>query len=600
MIKHALHLYRELASGFRKGLFRFFKYQLITNLLFSILIIPCFMLATEAVLRGTDYPAVSNTMLFDFIFSGSGIAYLIMGAGIVLLGILLQLCGLIVISAQVKHDVPESSYSQLLMYTLKKLPRMFEIGTLLVFAYLLLIAPLTGSGLKLDFFETLEIPDFIMGVIDNSFGLTFISSLMMMLMTVCGFLMVFTFHFMILGNLKPSQAVKFSALMIIRNKWHFVKDVILVLVLIAGIFAVGEWTWSIATTSLIDQLDAAKSMSRAIVVFLLLLQHSGMILIGMLFIPFEIYHFTLMYYEFVEQDDLFQAFRDFSIKLPQKHKPSLIDCIFQKTPLFMSAVVVIMILISIPAGVFFNEIFRADYPVAVMAHRAGGVESLENSVPAALNSIQMGADWLEVDVQRTKDGIYVLYHDESMQRLDEDENLITEVTYDYIKQNQIKATTLESMLQACKGKVRLNIELKGAHADPQMVDDLVKMVQKYGLVNEVILTTQNYDLIVYMKHKYPKIKTGLIYFMSIGRISELEADYFIVEMREVTEALIDSIHQANKKIIVWTVNDADDMWDFTRMSVDGIITDEIKALKKVIDERDRESDEELMYNVFFY
>lgn len=600
MIRHAFKLYGELARGFKKGVSRFFKYQLITNLLFSVLILPLFMAATNAVMRMSHYPAVSNTMLLDFIFSPSGMLYLLLGAGVVLLGVLLQLCGIIILSAQVLHDEPESSYWELLKMTLKTLPRLFEVGIVLIFAYLLVIAPLTGSGLKLDFFESLEIPDFIMTVIDGSTALSLSIVLVMLALTVVGFFMVFTFHFIILGKLKPSQAVKSSMLLVERHKGHFIKDVVLVLMLISVVFVAGEFLWGVATTSLIDQLDAANSMNRVLVVFLMLLQQVGVLLIGMLFIPFELHHFTVMYFEFVEKDDLFYAYREFISVIPAKRKPSWLDRLLCNRPLFIGLAIGGMLLIAIPSGVFFNEIFRADYPVAVIAHRAGGVNEQENSLVAARQSIQVGADWLEIDVQRTLDGVYVLYHDAAMKRIDNDSQLITEVGYDYIRSNQIQADTLEAMLQTCKGKIKLNIELKGEGTDKQMVDDVVAMVKRYGMSKDILLTTQNYDLIVYTKQKYPNIMAGLIYFLSIGNISELQADYLIVEMREATETLIDAAHEANKKVIVWTVNETDDMWDYTRMSVDGIITDEIQELKRVIDERDRESDQDLMYNIFFY
>lgn len=296
MIKHAFRLYAELATGFRKGLSRFFKYQLITNLLFSVLILPLFMAATNTVMRMSHYPAVSNSMLFDFIFSTSGIVYLLLGAGVVLLGILLQLCGLVILSAQVLHDEPESSYWALLKVTLKTLPRLFEVGIVIVFAYLLIIAPLTGNGLKLDFFESIEIPDFVLSVLNSSIELSLLIAGVMLLLTVLGFFMVFTFHFIILGNLKPSQAVSASAQLIRRHKGHFVKDVVLVLLFISTAFVAGEFIWGVATTSLIDLLDAASSWNRMIAVFMMLLQQMGAVVIGMLFIPFELYHFTVMYY----------------------------------------------------------------------------------------------------------------------------------------------------------------------------------------------------------------------------------------------------------------------------------------------------------------
>lgn len=596
-----IKFYKHILVGFARGFSSYFRYQLFTKFIFAILVMPLFLVATNKLIQSTSNGVISNNMLIDFLLSPKGLIYLGLALLLLIIGILFELCGFIILSANFEFETDKRlrDFKSLFQQILSYFPRFFEYGILVILLYLIFLTPFTGIGLKLSFLENFQIPEFVNQAISQSTLLSILEWVLFFLLCIPGLLMTFTFHFIVLGHKPPSQAIRSSFQLIVRHWRHFIKDVILVLLFVTCFFILSEWLWSNFINVILNQLDSTQIVHRSLVVFLVLLQHIGVLFMTMMFIPFEVYHFTVMFYELTEKDERFKYLTSTYPKLAIKSKPSWIDKIFQKRLLLISFSVVLLILISIPFGVFFNEIFRADYPIDIFAHRAGGVNILENTLESAKSSIENGADWIEIDVQRTIDGEYVLFHDASMKRLSGKSLYIENSTYQEILSLQSNIVTLEKMIQTYKDRVKFNIEIKGTHTDETALE-VLRLVNRYQIEQSVLVTSQDYELIQNIELKQPSIQTGLIYFLALGNVATLNCDYLILEIGEANENTIRSIHDANKKAIVWTINDEDDLWDYIRMEVDGIITDDVPLLKSLIEERDNESDDDLLFNLFFY
>jgi len=160
-----------------------------------------------------------------------------------------------------------------------------------------------------------------------------------------------------------------------------------------------------------------------------------------------------------------------------------------------------------------------------------------------------------------------------------------------------KIPTLEEVLKLSKNKMNLFIELKGKTADKKMVDDVVKLVKKYKMEKQVVFISMRYTAIDYVKTKYKEFKTGFIYFLFLGDMSKIKADYMLFSEDFVTKNHIDEIHKHKKKAIVWTVNSLDSMKKYLDSSVDGIITDRVNDILKLKERLDIRSDKDLVYDL---
>lgn len=130
--------------------------------------------------------------------------------------------------------------------------------------------------------------------------------------------------------------------------------------------------------------------------------------------------------------------------------------------------------------------------VFVIAHRADWRGAPENSIQAIENAIRMGVDMVEIDIQRTADGEFVLMHDPTLNRTSTGKGRIADLTLEQIRKfrlrsgNGIKSRraipTLEEALLACRGRVLVNIDKGGDY-----IREILPVIQRTGTEKQVII-----------------------------------------------------------------------------------------------------------------
>lgn len=130
--------------------------------------------------------------------------------------------------------------------------------------------------------------------------------------------------------------------------------------------------------------------------------------------------------------------------------------------------------------------------VLVVAHRADWRFAPENSLAAIENSIRLGADVVELDVQKTKDGQLILMHDKTLDRTTTGKGKVAEWTLDSIRTLRLKngaalrtkhrVPTLEEALLTAKGRIMVNLD----KAYP-IFDEIFPILEKTGTVGQIIM-----------------------------------------------------------------------------------------------------------------
>ncbi len=235
----------------------------------------------------------------------------------------------------------------------------------------------------------------------------------------------------------------------------------------------------------------------------------------------------------------------------------------------------------------FDTLFPQESSVAIIAHRGGGTEGPENTLAGIEKARELGAYGSEIDIQRTKDGFYVLNHDGNFQRVAGEKRKPEEMTLGEVKALSVEGEPVPT-LEAAKGHVVLFIELKGETADRQMADDTVKAVKECGIEQDCVLICLKYDLIDYIESTSPEIRTGYLTFASFGDTALLNCDYLALEEKSATADAISAVHKQGKKVLVWTANEKKSQKHFLCSTADGLITDEIAQAAELLGElRDR-------------
>ena len=151
-----------------------------------------------------------------------------------------------------------------------------------------------------------------------------------------------------------------------------------------------------------------------------------------------------------------------------------------------------------------------DSTVEVTAHRGGARIAPENTISAMEAAVNALADYAEIDVQETRDGEIVLLHDTNLSRVTGVDAKIWDLTYAEVSQLDAgikfhkkfrgeKIPSLGEVLDYCRGKIRLNIELKYNGHNPDIVPKVVRLIEEHDFVDSCVITSMNYSFLEQVK-----------------------------------------------------------------------------------------------------
>ncbi|MBQ1639987.1 MAG: hypothetical protein II051_01935, partial [Lachnospiraceae bacterium] len=240
----------------------------------------------------------------------------------------------------------------------------------------------------------------------------------------------------------------------------------------------------------------------------------------------------------------------------------------------------------------FGHLFPEKEDALVISHRGGGIMAGENTLAGLEEAISLGAGGSEIDIQRTRDGHYIVNHDRTFQRVAGINRTAQDMTLEEVKHLRVlgpdgkmyPVATLEEMLEASKGRIHLFIELKGSSANRKMVRDVVRMIEDYDMVEECSIISMNYNMVEYAEETYPTIDTGYVCYFSYGNVAALDCDFLVLQDKGATASTVILSQLANKKTYIWTINDKRSMHYYLNGIADGIITDRPKKALSIYEE----------------
>jgi glycerophosphoryl diester phosphodiesterase len=214
-----------------------------------------------------------------------------------------------------------------------------------------------------------------------------------------------------------------------------------------------------------------------------------------------------------------------------------------------------------------------DFPCTVGAHRGASIDHLENSYSALLAADQDPQyAFIEFDVQYTKDGEIVVFHDKRLLRL-------------FGKLATIKNSTYAELMDASDGQIvryrdiigsvnkKLNIEIKSRgdnEEDCRLADAIIQDIQARGREKDIMISSISSDVIRYIHETHPSVPTGQIYWLTSStylhfdlltkrlyqEFNESNADYLMLHVANLRniEGLL-ALKPEGKTIIFWDFDD---------------------------------------------
>lgn len=254
-----------------------------------------------------------------------------------------------------------------------------------------------------------------------------------------------------------------------------------------------------------------------------------------------------------------------------------------------------------------------EMPARIFAHRGYSKEYPENTQLAFEKAIECGADVIETDVHLSKDGHVVIVHDEELSGTTNGKGRVGGLTLQEIKQldaayhftrdgesypyrgTGITIMTLEEMLEAFPLQ-RFNVDLKDNNA--VLARKFCDAVIHYKAEHRVLGASQYGKNVRYIRKRIPRMATsfglwgvlGFFFLFRAGLLGlfrkfsgdALQIPPAIGPSNLANAALIRAAHSKGIAVNVWTINSERDMRRLLDMDVDGIMTDDIPLLQKVL------------------
>lgn len=225
----------------------------------------------------------------------------------------------------------------------------------------------------------------------------------------------------------------------------------------------------------------------------------------------------------------------------------------------------------------------------VFAHRgatnvADGVT--ENTLAAYSLAMELGASGVELDVRRTVDGSLLLHHDPVLS----DGRVVAELT---VEERPASMPTLVEALDVLDGAL-VNIEIKNSPDeeafDPtcRVADDVVALLSARDGRDRVLVSSFHPETVDRVGSLAPDVGTGLLSWFTLSAADSIaravEGGHGAIHpfVSFVTADLVADAHAAGLDVNVWTVNHPEAIAEMIALGVDGICTDDVPAVTKVL------------------
>ena len=245
---------------------------------------------------------------------------------------------------------------------------------------------------------------------------------------------------------------------------------------------------------------------------------------------------------------------------------------------------VIAVLTAAIMGVSLIHSIQLQDRVVITAHRGGAYHAPENTLAAIERGIQEGADWIEIDVQESRDGVVLVAHDSDLMKVAGNPIKIWNGSAEELRGIDIgsfisrefsdqRMPTLDEVLKACRGRAGVNIELKYYGHDQDLERRVVEIVEANGMEDEIVIMSLEADGLAKMKKLRPNWSCGLLTAVVAGDLTRMPVDFLAVKDSIATGSFVEAAHRNGKTVAAWTLNDAYRMSLMISRGVDNLITD---------------------------
>lgn len=195
-----------------------------------------------------------------------------------------------------------------------------------------------------------------------------------------------------------------------------------------------------------------------------------------------------------------------------------------------------------------------------MGHRGARDKALENTIESFQHFITTGYEVVEFDVHSTKDNIWIVHHDKTLERLTNSKAAIKDLMFSDLKNiihndGQPIPSLEEVLLLFSKTNIELQIEVK---SDGDFIK-LLDQINSYPQFEKITVISFHHRILLKLKDKVPQLKTVCLMealpVNPVGIIKDCQANGISLSVRTIDQELVEQCHQAGFTVTAWNAND---------------------------------------------
>jgi len=239
-----------------------------------------------------------------------------------------------------------------------------------------------------------------------------------------------------------------------------------------------------------------------------------------------------------------------------------------------------------------------------VAHRGGSHLAPENTLTAFRTALTLSVDAIELDVQMTRDGHAIVFHDNTVEKLTDGEGTILDLDFDYLRSLNAAAhfpggwpepqriPTLREVLDLARARTNVYVEIKASKRDgtygryPNIAETVVNEIRAAGMLDSVLIISFDLLILPIIKSLEPSLKTAAIISKDIWdpesenafetlmeQVSSFSADWLNMDSDLFTPDMPTRAHAHGFKLGCWTVNTLEEMRRLAVTGIDSITSD---------------------------
>jgi glycerophosphoryl diester phosphodiesterase len=214
-----------------------------------------------------------------------------------------------------------------------------------------------------------------------------------------------------------------------------------------------------------------------------------------------------------------------------------------------------------------------------IAHRGEPVDHRENTLPAFAAAVALGADMVEIDLRRTRDGAIVVLHDQTLERLwglDASVGDLDLAEVVALGAGDVRIPTLSAVLDAVPLPMMVDFTRR------EVVAGGLQAVQEAGALDRCLFVTGNVAALHQLRASSPDARLGLTWLDGpeppLALLRELGAEYWNPWFGLLTAEGVTAVHDAGLRVSTWTCDSPEEMDQVLAAGADAVVSNRIGAL----------------------